>query len=77
MSNCIFKKKHFIIIQVGKSDFIAYNKNKPFENGHTHINNLYIAKAIINYCLTGSFSDRAKHLLKNEYIRKSIERVSD
>lgn len=74
-SNCIYSNKHFIIIKLNNNSFIVYNTLKEFDNGHTHVNNYFIAKCIIYYCLKGEFPRKAKHLIKNKYINESINRV--
>lgn len=51
MSRIIYSKKEYCIIEVfsaSKKGFIIFNKNKPFEEGHTHLNNYNAAKYIIN-----------------------------
>ena len=77
MSNCILSKKQYRIIKMSNSSFIIINTNLDFKNGHTHINNYTIAKAIIFYCLNGYFSKSFKHLENNDYIMESIRRISE
>ena len=48
-----------------------------FEDGHTHVNNFYIAKSIIYYCINQRVSNKSQHLLKHKYIVTSIIRVID
>lgn len=74
---CIYSKKNYRIIKVKNNNFIVTNTRKRFENGHTHVNNFYIAKSIIYYCLNNKFSKNAEHLSKNKRIMDSIFRVID
>lgn len=75
ISCIIYKKGHYRIIKVKENAFILYNQSKGFEMHHTHLNSYYIAKAIIHYCIYGEFSEKAKHLQNNKYIKESIIRV--
>ena len=75
--NYIYSRKNFRIIKIKDNVYIVYNTSRSFKNGHTHVNNYFIAKAIIEYCVTGKFSTRTRHLAKNKYIMRSIERVID
>lgn len=75
ISQIIYKKGVYRIIKIKDGAFIVFNKRKGFEMHHTHLNSYYIAKAIIHYCLTGKFSDRARHLMGNKYIIESIKRI--
>ena len=50
MSRKIYQKKNFSIYQVSNG-YIVHNVKKPFKIGHTHVNNYYKAKSIIDLAL--------------------------
>lgn len=75
---CIFVNKNYKIYKTygnGKEEFIVHNKNKKFEDAHTHINNFKLAKIIIYCCLEGKFPSRCKRLESNYRVVESITRV--
>lgn len=75
MSNCIYNKKGYLILKIKDNAYIVYNTFKTFKEGHTHVNSYFVAKAIIYYALNGKFNSKYRHLEKNKYIMKSIERI--
>lgn len=75
ISICIYSNKNFKIIKIKDGSFIVVNIDKDFHNGHTHIKNYYIAKAIIHACIYGEFPKKCKHLMKNKHILESLIRV--
>ena len=50
MSKFLFSKKNFVVLQ-SKNGYIVYNKNKLWENGHTHVTSLKICRTLINLVL--------------------------
>jgi hypothetical protein len=47
MFNKIYEKKEFIIFHI-KGGYIAYNRKKDFQEGHTHLRNFNSAKTAID-----------------------------
>ena len=47
MFNKIYKRKEFIIFHI-KGGYIAYNRKKDFQNGHTHLKSFNSAKTAID-----------------------------
>ena len=70
--NVIYRRKNYNIYRAGKNQYIVNNTNKPFSNGHTHINNYYAAKMIIKLSLTKTIP---LHLSK--YLLESLIRISE
>lgn len=69
--NCIYRRKSYNIYRAAKNQFIVHNTNKPFKNGHTHINNYHAAKMIIDLSINKT---TPCHLSK--YLLQSIIRIS-
>lgn len=67
----LYKFKNFEIYGY-KNVYIIYNKNKEFENGHTHINNFKTAKYLIKLSY---YKIIPKHL--SSYLFKSLVRISN
>lgn len=74
--NLIYKRKSYNIYRAGKNQYIVHNTEKPFSNGHTHINNYYAAKKVLQLALTKTLPtcDMSKYLLES-IIRISIDTV--
>lgn len=72
MSNVIYEKKEFYIIQMNHHEFIVINRNKEFKCGHTHINNYNTAKYIVNLAVHESIPH---HL--SLYLLTSLVRISE
>lgn len=68
----VYRKKNFTVYSNLKHGFIIHNTHKPFEIGHTHINNFNTAKYIINIALHKSVPYHTSN-----YILESITRVSE
>ncbi|OPJ57034.1 hypothetical protein [Alkalithermobacter paradoxus] len=47
MFNKIYEKGEFIVFPI-KKGYVAYNMNKEFEEGHTHLKNFNAAKTAID-----------------------------
>lgn len=71
--NKILTIKHFNIYSDGKDHFIVHNMRKPFNEGHTHINNFNTAKYIIYLALYKRIP-KNKHL--SIYLIDSVIRLS-
>lgn len=69
--NIIYRKKSYNIYRAGRNQYIVHNTDKPFSDGHTHINNYHAAKMIIQLSITKTVP---KHLSK--YLLQSIIRIS-
>ena len=72
MKNVIYSKKGYNIYRLKPGAFIVHNTNKPFESGHTHINNYNVAKYVID--MSSNKIIPKKHLSK--YLLQSIIRIS-
>ena len=75
MGRCVFTNKNYCIYTFEKG-YIIHNKNKPFDEGHTHWDNFRICKVIIYCCMEGKFPDKAKRLAKNYRVVESICRLA-
>lgn len=71
--NKILSVKNFNIYSDGKDHFIVHNMRKPFNQGHTHINNFNTAKYII-YLAMYKKKPKGNHL--SIYLIDSIIRLS-
>lgn len=70
--NRLYKRGSYEIYGNGNKAYVVYNKNLPFDEGHTHINNFETAKYIIYLCNTKKIP---KHL--SLYLYESIIRITD
>lgn len=66
----VYKKKNFEIYGY-KGAYIIYNKNKPFETGHSHIKKYKTAKYLIDLAI---YKTVPKHL--SSYLYESLLRIS-
>ena len=70
MSKFLFSKKNFIVLQ-SKGGYIVYNKNKLWENGHTHVTSLKICRTLIDLVLHEKMPNT-----KNILVYESILRIA-
>lgn len=71
----VYEKDNFIILKVHsgkKVGYIAYNTDKEWKDGHTHLNSFDMAKTIISNVIK-----HKKPKTKNMYLIKSHIRLSD
>ncbi len=71
MSRQVYSNRNFKIYKTGNNSYIVHNKNKPFEVGHTHINNFKMAKYIVKLAVHQTLP---KHL--SNYLLVSLLRIS-
>lgn len=74
-SQKVYERAHYVILKVNsgkKIGYIAYNTNKEWENGHTHLDSFDMAKTII-----ANVIGRKKPKTKNLYLIRSHARLSD
>ena len=74
-SQKVYEKEHFIILKVRsgkKIGYIAYNTNKEWEDGHTHLESFNMAKTMIDNVIR-----HKKPKTKNIYLLNSHIRLSD
>ena len=74
-SHKVYEKEEFIILKVHsgkKIGYIAYNTNKEWENGHTHLDSFDMAKTIISNVMK-----HKKPKTSNMYLIKSHIRLSN
>lgn len=72
MGNEVYQKKNFAIIKIEKSGYIVINKNKDFEDGHTHLESFKAAKMIIYLAINKLIPN---HL--SQYLIISLIRISE
>lgn len=72
MGNEVYQKKNFSIVKIDKSGYIIINKNKDFEEGHTHLESFKTAKMIVNLALNKLIPN---HL--SQYLLISLIRISE
>ena len=70
MSKFLFNKKNFVVLQ-SKSGYIVYNKNKLWENGHTHTTSLKICRTLIDLVLQEKLPNT-----KDIWVYESILRIA-
>lgn len=70
----VSKIKHFNIYSNKKGGYIIHNTRKPFEIGHTHLNNYNTAKYITHLALYKKIP-KNNHL--SIYLIDSLIRISD
>lgn len=68
----VYRVKNFDIYSNRQDGFIVYNRNKPFNTGHTHINNYHTAKYIANLACHKSIP----HKKISKYLKESLIRIS-
>lgn len=66
----IFERKEYIILQV-KKGYVVYNRNKPFENGHSHLRSFRTAKTIIDNCIKKKMPKTSNIYLLSSHVRIS------
>lgn len=71
MGNVSYKSDSFIIFP-SHGGFVAYNTNKEFESGHTHLRSYYSAKKAIWYTRNKRIPDSC-----SAYFLKSLMRLSE
>lgn len=67
----VYSKKNYSIYEA-HGEYIVHNLNKPFEDGHTHINRFDTAKFLLNLALHHSVP---RHVC--DYFITSLLRLSD
>ena len=67
----VYSRKEYIILAV-KKGYIVYNRNKPFEQGHSHLRSFNMSKTIIENCIM-----KKTPKTNNLYLLESHVRVSD
>lgn len=72
MGNEVYQKKNFSIIKIDRSGYIVINKNKDFEEGHTHLKSFKTAKMIVDLALNKLIPN---HL--SQYLLISLIRISE
>ena len=74
-SQKVYEKEQFVILKVksgNKVGYIAYNTNKEWKGGHTHLDSFDMAKTIISNVI-----HHKKPKTKNLYLIRSHARLSD
>lgn len=67
----VYSRKEYIILAV-KKGYIVYNRNKPFEQGHSHLRSFNMSKTIIENCI-----NKRTPKTNNLYLLESHVRVSN
>lgn len=72
----VYRRNEFTVLKFRNTKkrnyFIIMNSNKDFNKGHTHVNNFYMCKKIIN-CLITKKIDRTF----NHYMLTSMKRLNN
>lgn len=71
----VYENRGYIILKVkskGRTGYIVYNTNKPFEKGHSHLKSFEMAKVVINNVIY-----EKKPKTGNIYLLESHIRLSD
>lgn len=74
----LYKKKNFKICGVdgdeSSSEYIIINTNKPFQYGHTHVNDYHLAKHIVDMAISYHIPHKDKKFVIESLIRLSTDR---
>jgi hypothetical protein len=70
----VYKCKNFNIYSNLHNGFIIHNTKKPFDEGHTHINNFDTAKFLIKLSIHKSVPDHLSNYLLESLIRINKDR---
>lgn len=68
---CVYKKKNYVIYS-NKEGFIIHNRNKEFQDGHSHIGNFNTAKYLIDLAIYSRIPNR-----DSTYFLESLIRISN
>lgn len=68
---CVYKKKNYVIYS-NREGFIIHNKNKEFQEGHSHIGNFNTAKYLIDLAIYSRIPNR-----DSIYFLESLIRISN
>lgn len=73
----LYKRKNFKIYGVVSSDdgYLIVNVNKPFENGHSHVNDYKLAKHIIDLAVNYKVPHKSKTFVIDSLIRLSSDQT--
>ena len=69
-STKVYEKQGYIILKVSNG-FIAYNTNKDFKEGHSHLHSFNMAKTIIDNCISKKKPKTNSLYLLDSHIRLS------
>lgn len=64
--------RHGYIVFKARNGWVAYNTNKRFEEGHTHLQSYHSAKDAINFCIECRVPMKA-----SEYYLISLQRLTN
>lgn len=73
----LYRKKNFKIYAADlyENGYIIVNENKPFESGHSHINDYKLAKHIIDLAIGYKVPDRHRKFIIESLIRISSDKT--
>lgn len=66
--NQLYKKDKYVVVPVG-NNFLVINIKKTFEDGHTHVKEMKIARLLIDLAVS-------KELPKNPYYADNLIRIA-
>lgn len=69
----VYRKKQYSIYSDSNGNYIIHNRNKEFDNGHTHIKNFHTAKFLIDLAFHKSVPNKKL----NTYLYDSLIRISN
>ena len=68
----VFERKEYIILAV-KKGYVVYNRNKDFDEGHSHIYGFDVAKTVIDNCIRKKMPKTRNLYLLSSHIRISTD----
>lgn len=68
----VFERKEYIILAV-KKGYVVYNRNKDFDEGHSHIYGFNVAKTVIDNCIRKKMPKTRNLYLLSSHIRISTD----
>lgn len=68
----VFERKEYIILAV-KKGYVVYNRDKDFDEGHSHIYGFNVAKTVIDNCIRKKMPKTRNLYLLSSHIRISTD----
>lgn len=75
----LYRKRNFVICgkvegERLKSEYLIINTKKPFEHGHSHINDYHLAKHIVDLAIGYRIPNKNKKFIIESLIRLSSDK---
>lgn len=71
MRECLYEREGYVIFKA-HSGYVLFNTNKPFEDGHTHLERFESGKILIDHCISKRIPDS-----RRAYMYTSLIRITD